>query len=128
MASHIRIPLPQQVFESSLGGKFRTLFNENSLPSEGHWIEVVEYTPQVFTVVDENFTEEGECFGFSAWDEEVTDLDDGYSDTASCFGMSDSLLWNKVYLTPKEFKASSIEHLIEALHHVSIGTYDPTDM
>ena len=92
--------------------------------SQENWVEVEEREPGVFTIVDDNMTDKDEdwvssctCLGFYRWDNEVIDLD-GSSDLAGCFGMSDHLRWKDVDLTPEEFRAPSLERLVEALGRV----------
>jgi len=118
--------------------------------TEDNWILVEEREPHVFTVVDENLTsryydhdeewyyddyydDEVDDYpytkhiilGFSQWDEEVEDLDTGFSEEAQRYGMSCRLIWQDVYLTPYEFRASSVERLAEALTHVAICAWCP---
>jgi hypothetical protein len=66
--------------------------------------------------------------GFGGWDESVEDLDNGNSNIAQCFGMSQHLKWEDVELTPNEIKAPSLERLNEALKHIDITSYCPGDI
>ena len=131
----IRISVPLRGFGSSLGNMIQVLSGEASSKLEGNWIDVEERTPGVFTVVDENLTtKDGDwivddtSLGFSSWDEEVADLDAGNSDESQCFGMSDRLVWKDVELTPYEFRAPSVERLIESFNHVEICAWCPGDI
>ena len=118
--------------------------------TEDNWIIVEELKPYVFTVVDENLTSKYHendddwyydgyydedvddylstrriILGFSQWDEEVDDLDTGFSEESQRYGMSCRLIWQDVYLTPYEFRASSLVRLIEAFNHVAICAWCP---
>nr|MDO8119284.1 hypothetical protein [Candidatus Sigynarchaeota archaeon] len=96
---------------------------------EEYWIDVNEESPGMFVIVSENMTTEPETeLGFSAWDKEVEDRDNGASDGSSCFGISSHLKWNDVELFPDSFKAPSIERLKEALAHVTMCAWDPWDL
>lgn len=102
------------------------------------WIEVEKKRPGVFTVVDDSMTDDSMTMesdtaeranlGFSSWDEEVEDLDNGWSDESQCFGISSHLRWREVDLTPKEFRTPSIKRLKEALSHVTLVTWCPREI
>lgn len=125
-----RIMLPHRGFGHSLGNMIQVLSGEASAMLDGNWIEVEECTQGVFVVVNDNFTDtyDARARGFTEWDNEMQDLDKGRSDEASCFGMSNHLVWNDVDLTPDEFRAPSVERLMEALHHVAICAWCPDDI
>lgn len=125
-----RIQLPHRGFGQSLGNMIQVLSGEALAMLEGNWIEVEEFAPGVFTIVNDSFTDENDARarGFTSWDNEMQDLDNGWSDEAQCFGMSNHLVWNDVDLTPDEFRAPSIERLTEALHHVAICAWCPDDI
>jgi len=135
MVNKVRISIPRRGFGMSLGNMLQILTGEALAKLEGNWIEVEERSPHVFTVVDENLTVkngdwiiDATTLGFSGWDDEVEDLDAGNSDESQCFGMSDHLVWKDVILTPYEFRAPSIERLIEALGHVEICAWCQGDI
>lgn len=135
MTNKTRIAIPQRGYGMSLGNMIDIISGEAASNMEGNWIEVEERIPHIFTVVGDNMTvkdgdwiTESTNLGFSSWDDEVTDLDKGQSDESQCFGMSDCLIWNEVYLTPYEFRVWSIERLIEALNHVAICAWCPGDI
>lgn len=102
--------------------------------SNDEWLEVEEYATGHYMVVGENITqktetpERGLALGFTKWDNEVEDLDNGRSGGSSCFGISDHLKWNDVELTITEFKAASFGRLLEALEHVTIEPWCPDDI
>jgi hypothetical protein len=129
-----RIVLPYRGFGTSMENMIEVLSGEASAKLEGNWIDVEEREPGVFTVVDDNLTSGSDWIvdpcnlGFSQWDDEVEDLDAGDSDESQCFGMSDHLRWNDVDLTPYEYRASSLERLSEALHHVAVCAWCPGDI
>lgn len=66
--------------------------------------------------------------GFAHWDKEVESLDDdnndGCSDEAMCFGMSNRLRWKDVELVQGQYyslyRAPNIDRLKDALSHVYI--------
>lgn len=125
MTHRIRIEIPHR----GHGGMLEIEFE-----SEGNWIDVEEWKPNVFTVVDNNMTVKNgnwvvdqTSLGFTQWDEEVEDFDH-YSDESQCFGMSNHLRWQDVELTPYKFRAPSAERLKEALTHVTMCAWCPGDM
>lgn len=127
MATKLRIPVPRRGFGLSLGNSFQILGGEALKKLEGNWLEIEEREPHIFTVVGENLTEEGECLGFSKWNNEVVDLDAGNSCGSQLFEISNHLAWKDVTLTPSKLMAPSVERLIEALDHVEICAWDPWD-
>ena len=133
----IRISVPNRGFGMSLGNMIDLVFGDAEAKLEDNWIEVEEYKPSVFKVVDNNMTENGNwvteatALGFSQWDDEVQDIDgveDYPSDESQCFGMSNHLQWKDVDLMPYVFCAPSIERLKEALTHVAICAWCPGDI
>ena len=135
MEKRYRIELPNRGFGYSLGNMIEVLLGDAADKLNSNWIEVEEREPGVFAVVDDNMTvKDGDWLsadtnlGFSEWDEEVEDLDGGYSDEGQCFGMSDHLRWQDVDLTPEEFHAPSIERVKEALNHVAVCAWCPGDI
>jgi hypothetical protein len=118
----------------SLGNMIDQFTGLASARSDDNWIVVTEVTPGVFEIVDDsmtwgdNYVSDDCALGFCGWDEEVLDLDGGYSDESSCFGMSAYLLWNDVELTPTELRAPSIDRLREALRHVAFCAWCPGDI
>jgi hypothetical protein len=106
------------------------------LAGQPDWIKVKEDPPGTFSVIDDNMTVKGgdwiteaTALGFSAWDAEMQDLDNGESDASQCFQMSEHLRYgDDVDLTPDEFKAPSIEALAVALDHVAICAWCPGDI
>lgn len=108
-----------------------------NLPQSDFWIDVIEEESGKFVVVDDNMTvKNGDwicdavTLGFSGWDEEVVDIDNGASDEARCFGMSSYLRWYDVDLTtsPGVFYAPSFKRLIEAFHHVAVCAWYPGEI
>ena len=85
-----RIELPHRGFGRSMKNMVQVLSGEaEALAERSNWIEVVEKEPGVFEVTDNNLTvkdgdwiTEATALGFSQWDEEVEDLDNGSSDEA----------------------------------------------
>jgi hypothetical protein len=135
MTQRTRIPLSHRGYGRSLSHMIDTLSDKASAEQGGDWIEVEEREPGTFVVVDDSLTvKDGDSMmaqtdlGFTEWNDEVEDLDAGWSDEASCFGMSNHLRWNDVDLTPDEFSAPSIERLIEALEHVVLCAWCPGDI
>jgi hypothetical protein len=120
-------------YGSSMGNMLEVLSGE-AVKQEPNWIEV-EKRHGSFIITDENMTDkkgnwvvDNTSLGFSGWDDEVKDLDNGYSDESQCFGMSTKLQWNEVVLTLESFSAPSIERLCEALEHVGICAWCPGDI
>lgn len=124
----IRIELPDHGVEAK----------GNITVQQGHWFEVVwSEDSGAFMLVDENLTNKEDrsrwpadktALAFYKWDEQVVDLDDGFSDEGSCFGMSNHVLWNDVNLTPTIYRAPSIERLKEAFTHVTFCAWCSGDI
>ena len=91
------------------------------------WIEVEEKEPNIFVVISNGITRPETTLGFSNWDEEAIDLDNG-SDESQCFGMSNRLQWNEVILTPDEMSAPTVDRLKAALEHITFCSWDPDDI
>lgn len=117
-------------FGCSMGNMIDVVFGEaGELLREPSWIEVEETEPGQFEVVGNNMTSDRSPeLGFSAWDDQVRDLDNGESDESQCFGMSCRLRWGRVYLSPDSFTAPSVRKLKEALKHVVYCAWDPDDI
>ncbi|MEK7546030.1 MAG: hypothetical protein AAB554_03040 [Patescibacteria group bacterium] len=119
----------------TVSGMIMALSGSAPAGSDDPWIVVERVAYGRYVVVDENLTCKGgdwisdaTALGFTAWDDEVEDLDAGNSDESQCFGMSAHLRWNDVNLTPDEFRAPSIERLLEALSHVTLCAWCPGDI
>lgn len=113
---------------------------ETPLP-HAPWLEVEEVAPHLvephldprepngrryFALVADNITHDGRpARGLCGWASAVVDLDDGHSDAAQCFGMSEKLRWNDVEITPDGFAAPSLERLQEAMGFVVWCSWDP---
>lgn len=97
---------------------------------DNEWIEVRRTGDDVYELTANSIVRplQGRTgLAFRSWDNEVTNVDNGWSDVA-LFLMSDHLRWNEVDLTPERFQASSFNRLVEALGHVTFGCYDPGDV
>ena len=130
----IRIELLRRGFGRSPGNMAQVGSGEAGVLVEGsNWI-VVEEKDGVFQVVDNGMTVEdadpieATVLGFSRWDGEVEDLDNGQSEAGLCFGMSSHLRWQNVDMTPYRFIAPNIECLKQALTHVEICAWCPEDV
>lgn len=129
-----RIYLPCRGLGTTTGNKLEAMLG--GVEQEGNWIEVEAEKPGVFVVVNDNMTvgdgnwvTENTALGFSWWDDEVENLDAGFSEVSQCFpGMSCYLKWQNVYLTTSDFRAPSVERLKEALNHVAICAWCPGDI
>lgn len=135
MGKKYKIELPFRGYGMSMGNMLDILAGDAAKSQEGNWIEVEEKVEGVFTVINDNMTvkngdsiTENTNLGFSQWDKEVEDLDNGESDESQCFSMSSHLKWKDVDMTPEEFKAPSIKKLKEALKHVAICAWCPGDI
>lgn len=113
-------------YAKSLGSLLEALSGE--VKQKDNWIEVSQEN-YGFTVTGDNITTpSNEALGFVGWSDEVEDMDNGESDESQCFGMSNSLKWNEVIMTPGRFEVASIERLCEALEHVRISSWCPGDI
>lgn len=99
------------------------------------WIKIEKKGGGRWEVVDDNMTVkkgnwvvDNTALGFTAWDDQVTDLDKGYSDESQCFNMSGKLQYGNVVMTPESFTGGSIEDIAEALSHVEICSWCPGDI
>lgn len=99
--------------------------------ANGQWIKVIEQKPMTFTIVGDSMTDPNGYktdLGLSSWDEEVVDEDGGWSDEASCFGMSVHLRWNDVNIYPDHIEGGTLEEVKEAVKHVKFIAWDPGDI
>lgn len=96
----------------------------------GGSITVEETESGVFKIISCDITrgEDERGIGFRNWDKDVEDLDNGHSDIADCFGMSDHLQWEDVELTPDEIRAPSLDQIKKALRHIDIEAYCPDNI
>lgn len=128
MTKRIRIFITRHDFKSSIKDLSADTSDEFFINPDDTWIEVEERTPHIFTIMGENITDENSRLDFLDWDSEVEDISIRGCKRSGC-GAITQLLWNEVYLSTQDLRASSLERLVEALNHVnfyseSLRSYD----
>jgi hypothetical protein len=131
---------------------FEEVINQESINVEevlslenGNSLKVKKIRPDTFIITD--YTIDGITdgdndkdpmndpigIGLSEWDSSVEDMDNGHSDIADIWGMSNHIKWEDVEIDLScgeafQIKAPSIDRIKEALKHVKVCGYCPSEI
>ena len=102
--------------------------------NDNGYIEVVEQKPGKYSIVSNNLVESGAPttaktrLGFSSWDNDVEDLDDGTSEQSQKLSVSSHLRWNDVELREQSIRASSLDDVKQALTKITLSSWSEGDL
>jgi hypothetical protein len=102
--------------------------------NDSGYIEVVEQKPGKYSIVDNNLVEAGAPttsktrLGFSSWDNDVEDLDDGTSEQSQKLSVSSHLRWKNVELREQSIRASSLDDVKQALDKITLSSWSEGDL
>lgn len=89
---------------------------------------VIHRVKDDFELVSISISDDLDHLSFSDWESDVEDLDNKWSDPASCWGHSTHLKYKNVEMWPSNFTAKSFDELREALSKVTFTVYDPQEI
>lgn len=107
---------------------------EDVFGGDAGFIEVVEQKPGKYVIIKSDLVEEGDPakvktrLGFSSWESEVEDLDDGISEQSQKLHVSSHLRWDDVELRENSIRAASLDKLKEALSKVTLSSWSEGDL
>jgi len=129
-AVRIRTSKPLRLGVKKSGGL--SLFD--ALGGDTSWIEVQKSRDDRWTIIQNGLTEKGDPqlrktrLGFSAWTNDVEDLDDGASPQSQRLNVSCHLKWDSVEIRGAKIRAPSIEKLKEALKRITFAAWSEGDL
>jgi len=104
------------------------------LGSGSSWIEVEPNRDGKFTIIKDGLTEQGDPhlnkthIGFSAWSDDVEDLDAGSTPQSQKLKLSCHLRWQDVELRGRKINAPSLDRLKQALQRITFSAWSEGDL
>ena len=106
----------------------------DALGDNTSWIEVQEDRKGRYSISDNGLTEQGDPqlvktrLGYTAWEEDVLDLDAGSTEQSQKLKVSCHLRWEDVEFFERHINAPSVDRIKEALRKITIAAWSEGDL